>query len=253
MNCEQVRESISGYVDDNLSGILCQAIDNHIKRCGYCAIVLEQEQQLVQELADLPAPEPRVGFFEQALAGTFEFHDAQFSNRALHFMSAAACVLAGVLLTVAVQKMGFMPFSNADLPQGGNIETPLSQRVAPANAVELTVVDNQQLDIHLQVSVNNDIDDATMVIEVPQALQIVGFEDVNVLQWQVALKKGKNVLALPVKARRQFYRDHISHLVARLSTDKLQKDFDIKVTIKSSGQNGREALLLLRPKGDDYA
>jgi Putative zinc-finger len=225
MNCEQVRSSISGFADDSLSGILHQAIANHVKRCDSCTLVLAQEQLLVEFLADSPAPEPRRDFFTDALRKAREHHEGpDLGNVPLGVISAAACFLFGVFLTVLLQ---------------GNIDTDSDPS---ATGIELTVEENKQLDIHLQVSVSSDIDNAMMVIEVPPSLQIVGFEGINVLEWPVLLKKGKNVLALPVKARRHFSEDQVSHLIARLKTGTQQKDFDIKVTIKSSQNNRQEAL-----------
>ena len=147
--------------------------------------------------------------------------------------------MVGILLTVAFQRGGFGVFLK---------DRELSSLDAQFNqGVELIVVEDKQLDIHLQLSVKKDINDATVVIEVPSSLALVGFESVNVLEWQVALKKGKNVLAIPVKARGHFTEDQVSYLVARVKTATQQKNVDIKVTIKSSG-NKRLGALLNPPK-----
>lgn len=226
MNCEQVQDSISGHADGSLSGILQQAIDNHLKRCKTCAEVLEQEKELVAQLKNSYVPAPREQFFSEALVRARQHHEGALLNQPMsRYFGTAACILLATLLILVLQ--------------GRDANEQPNNSLLANSGIELTVMGDEQLDIHLQLLANNDIEHATMVIEVPPSLQIVGYEEVQILEWPVVLRKGKNVLELPIKARQFYTRDRTGYLIARLKTQTRQTDFDIKVTIKPPHQDQR--------------
>jgi hypothetical protein len=61
MRCDDVRRYLSAYVDGELSDLLQEAVENHVKSCDACAKELERLVRVVEQTQDavteLPAPE----------------------------------------------------------------------------------------------------------------------------------------------------------------------------------------------------
>lgn len=62
MNCNDVRDNLSLYIDDELSEEEKKLIEEHLKRCPECSKELEEYKKLIQMLNDLPDEEPPVGY-----------------------------------------------------------------------------------------------------------------------------------------------------------------------------------------------
>lgn len=80
MNCKEVLEQLSDYVDDEARAELCRAIEEHLARCGNCKIYVDTvKKTILLYHNDGPAEAPvRVSAaLESALAREYRLSDAE--------------------------------------------------------------------------------------------------------------------------------------------------------------------------------
>lgn len=58
MNCEQVEELLSAYLDDQLTGHIYHAVTTHLEGCKHCYAILTSYRRYDALLAQLPRVEP---------------------------------------------------------------------------------------------------------------------------------------------------------------------------------------------------
>ena len=68
MNCSEVRESLSAWLDGELTPEVGALVDRHLASCDACLRELAQLEALEQALAALPAPAPPPGLPEKVAA-----------------------------------------------------------------------------------------------------------------------------------------------------------------------------------------
>jgi len=64
----------------------------------------------------------------------------------------------------------------------------------------VSVALNQQQTVRLMFEAQSDIQQVSLSIDLPNNMQLAGYPGRKQLSWQTSLKKGSNVLALPVMA-----------------------------------------------------
>lgn len=62
MNCNDVRDNLSLYIDDELNEEEKKLMDEHLKSCAECSRELEEYRKLIQMLNELPDEEPPAGY-----------------------------------------------------------------------------------------------------------------------------------------------------------------------------------------------
>lgn len=62
MNCNEVNDNLSLYIDDELSEEEKKSMDEHIKNCLDCSKELEEYKKIIQALRELPDEEPPAGY-----------------------------------------------------------------------------------------------------------------------------------------------------------------------------------------------
>ena len=62
MNCIDVRDNISLYIDDELNEEEKKLMEEHLKKCAECSKELEEYKKIIQMLNELPDEEPPVGY-----------------------------------------------------------------------------------------------------------------------------------------------------------------------------------------------
>lgn len=62
MNCNDVRDNISLYIDDELNEEEKKLMEEHLKKCAECSKELEEYKKIIQMLCELPDEEPPVGY-----------------------------------------------------------------------------------------------------------------------------------------------------------------------------------------------
>lgn len=62
MNCNEIRDNLSLYIDDELNEEDKRLLEEHLKSCPECSKELEEYKKIIQMLNELPDEEPPVGF-----------------------------------------------------------------------------------------------------------------------------------------------------------------------------------------------
>ncbi len=62
MNCNDVKDNLSLYIDDELNEDEKKLMDEHLKNCPECSRELEEYKKLIQMLNELPDEEPPAGY-----------------------------------------------------------------------------------------------------------------------------------------------------------------------------------------------
>lgn len=109
LNCEQYREQITGYVDNQLTDTEISELQQHLRVCNSCRQLAIQEQQLHELLkSELPlfkAPESLKQKVQPQIKNQTRFRASHISRSRLLVIGAVACLLL-TLLTVIWQYSG---------------------------------------------------------------------------------------------------------------------------------------------------
>lgn len=182
MKCTQARQQIQSLErQEDLRQPAHTALADHLNHCELCR-QYASDALLVRELAALEVPEPDTAFLSRALSR------AQQPARRSWLPAAAAVSL---LVAVTAGWLGY----GALAPQAPD--------TAPVVAETEQTRPNgyHRQEIHIVIHSQSDRDNAELSIELAENLELEGFAGQRRLAWHTALKKGPNLLVLPVRAR----------------------------------------------------
>lgn len=137
---------------------------------------------LRRALARMPAPEPRPGFVDRALAKAT--HRKPPRSRLTHLATRWETWIGAAL--------------------GGAVATVLTLvllRPPEPNPTGITLALNETRDIDVLIDSERALDDATIRIVASGSVALDGFENEREIDWQAHLAQGSNMLSLPVVAR----------------------------------------------------
>jgi len=180
MNCQQVQKQLDDYLDGGL-GLMEEAdIHLHLDTCGDCRQQLQQAKVLIDGLKRVQVPAMRSGFAQKAVS-----HAASQVKQRRHrngFVAGfSSALVAGFALLVVITGI---------LPGGQNIDPNVMPEVAISIVAPQTV--------NLAFDVDYAMDDATLSIDLPGNIEVVGFPGESRLSWRTSLTQGRNILPLPL-------------------------------------------------------
>lgn len=201
MSCDHIQAYCEAYFDGELTEIQQLDIDNHLSSCDVCRNVYAAENKLHETLRALPVPPASPGFTQRALQQARSRHTRpRLRWYAYGFGSAVTAALVVVFLATA----HFSPVSHQDRQ-------------------EIVVDLNRPHTVSLVFNAPDDIDDVTLSMQLPVNFELANYPGQRVFEWQTRLKKGRNVLTIPVVA----LRDAKGELVAGLTHGDKVKTFRI--------------------------
>jgi len=178
MNCTDINKHIDDYIDTQLAQQDLLAFELHIESCAQCQSKLQRTQSMLMDLKSLNIPDPTVNFEQRVFSEVRRQHrDTQGYKFAAGFSTAVAASLA-IWFTSTV----FMPATINQQPQA------------------ITVAMNEVQTIRLLFDSKEAIQNVSLSIGLPENMELDGYPGRKELAWQTSLKKGQNVLALPVMA-----------------------------------------------------
>ena len=101
MNCRNSSNSLSAYVDRELTGEQMLALRSHIERCDECKAEYESLQSLKAQLAALPMHEPPQGLDLDVIRMVRRLRPANSRTRLSWALLAATSVAAAALAVLA--------------------------------------------------------------------------------------------------------------------------------------------------------
>ena len=209
MNCEQYNENLDRLLDDELEESLVPQYQAHTADCADCAAALRRKQALRQALKSMPLPPPADGFLdsvvEQALIRTHR-NEKRFWSSAGLGGAIAAGVIGWLVLTIP-----------ADLPQSTD---QLSLDV-------VTISLNVEKTFKLKFDSTRELQAATLSLQLPAGLEVVGYEGQTSVKWTTTVKPGTNILQLPIIVRS----GNGGAILARVEHEGKQQSFEFVVTV----------------------
>lgn len=181
MNCQQIQQQFDDYLDGNLELTEEADLHLHLDACADCHQRLQQQKEFMAGLKQVQVPAMTPGFAQKAVA-----HAASQAKQRPHrrgFVAGfSSALVAGFALMLVVAGI---------LPGGNDIDSNVMPEVAISIAAPQTV--------NLAFDVGYAIDDATLSIDLPDNIEVVGFPGESRLSWQTSLTQGRNILPLPLK------------------------------------------------------
>ncbi len=184
MQCSQFIQLLDqGWPDTPKNGPSSDSIVanllHHRDHCPACQSAYADRQRLLRTLRSRPMPSMRSEFPAQALRAAINHHreTQRQGKRMIGGLALTASLLLGLVLGLA---------------------NPFKHPIEPT----LPVVTLQQGrdTLHLVFTADHSLSNARFTVMLPPHVQIVGYPGVHDLSWRGSLKKGRNLLDLPLVA-----------------------------------------------------
>lgn len=180
MNCRDCKENLDLYIDRELDSSLRLQFEEHANECSTCSEMVAQEHDMRKALQSIPVPMPAAEFFNQSLARTVKMTVKRDRMRWL-VSGFGGAVAAGVVGWMILGQPVNDSAIGDQVPIAGmtvTIGIPKTIRFSIDSAVELT--------------------DANLVVMLPAGIEVVGFDLQREIEWTTTIKKGPNILELPI-------------------------------------------------------
>ncbi len=182
MNCDQFRHNLDPYLDGELDAALSREVDAHSAECGTCAALRTRKEALRQTLRSLPVSAPEDGFLDAVLEETIistHRNEARFRATAGIGGAIAAGLVAWLVLVLP-----------ADLP------------TQPEGVIEtVTITMNVEKTFRLTFESKHELQAAAISVQLPDGVEVVGYEGRDSVRWTTTVKAGTNILELPIVVR----------------------------------------------------
>lgn len=178
MNCNDIDQHIDDYLDRRLDENMHSEFEQHLENCTDCSAKVAQMSTLLTELQNLPVAYPSADFEQRVFAEVRRRYPLRSQDR---FVAGFVTALAASLAVWAASTLY------------------MSKQISESEtfiAVEL----NQTRTLRLMFDAQSDIESVSLSVQLPNNMQLAGYPGQRTLNWQTQLKKGANVLALPVMA-----------------------------------------------------
>ena len=214
MNCTQSQQLLDDYLDGSLSDAQQNTLQAHLTECDDCSHIFEKADKVLSALKNIPVLPARADF-EQRMLAFLQQDKTDRHNKSHWFATGFASAFAASFALWLV----FSPVSILNTPTN-KVQT------EKIEVVKLTI--QQPRTIDLVFNLNDDLDDATLSLELPDKIQISGYPGEQKLQWKTSFKKGSNRLALPLIATEV----ENGFLIAKLSKKGKTRVFRIQINSK---------------------
>ncbi|MBT5231603.1 MAG: zf-HC2 domain-containing protein [Methylococcales bacterium] len=207
MNCNDTHNHIDAFIDEALGEAEMAGIQEHLISCTACRTQYQYASRIGNLLRHIPVPKPDAGFEKRA------FSRLNTSSSKQNWIPAS---LGGAIAALFIMWLTIF-------------HEPISAPTGSIADVSIELQENQSKHIQLVFNSPDHYKEAEFIIEIPEHLEVVGFEGKS-LRWKTALKKGANRLTLPLIARGRVKQD----LIAKLVNGKQVKTFKIKINVYGS-------------------
>ncbi len=217
MKCNDLIQVLDDYIADKVDVSVDAQIVDHLAECEACRERARLQKEYFVHLAAFNAPKLDSSRTARMLRLAVEEGEKKQSSKkqSLSFMRgfAAASILA---VAVAI---------------GINTLKPTDNALVVAGASDL------QHEISLVINVPQDIDGAQLILDLPADISIQGLEHLARVEWPVDLKKGSNIIELPINIGP--YAEFAEQLTLSASIvykDK-KRDFELDINLASPQNN----------------
>lgn len=190
MNCETFQTSLHDWLDGQFDAARVEALEGHAGRCASCRASLAMERRLRVALRQLPVPPARPRFAAQAMQ-VARLTDRSSRRQLRRYDLRLAAIAASA--AVAVLVLSWYRHS----PTEGTTAV----ASVPANLETYALTAGQVQSLRLRIEAPRDFDGVRFSVELPDHVALVGQPGVRAMTWEGSLRKGANVLELPLLAQ----------------------------------------------------
>src|ERR671924_1168252 len=140
MNCQEVQERLSEYLEQSLDGESMKSVEIHLSACRSCRAEADSLLLCIQNVANLLRVEPPLGFAQRVMAHVRDlerkpnlWERVWFPLRIKMPIHATAIVLIGVLAVYVVEKAEFRRDLPTTADRVASAKREPAQPEAPAN------------------------------------------------------------------------------------------------------------------------
>lgn len=182
MNCDEVKFRINEYVDNSLAADDCAAVKAHCEDCVDCSRDIDALLRQKQILAKLPAIELDSAVKKRLIDTAVLSGEAASKSRKSAGTPSVVYRFAAAAMISAIALFATMTF----------ISTPESK------GDYMVIVSDQVQTITVAIESEQAIDMVKMHVELSDNLELKGFGSKRQVNWDAGLKKGVNVISLPI-------------------------------------------------------
>lgn len=209
MNCTDIDTHIDDYFDGQLDAGVRADFQRHVATCVACTDRVEQMDAMLRNLRAAGTPEPSDNFDQRVFERVRQqYPEPRHGRFAAGFATAMAASLA-----LWFASSVFIPQQSAQQQQ------------------PIAVSMHQPQTVRLMFDAATDIQQVSLSIDLPANMRLEGYPGQQQLSWHTRLKKGPNVLALPIMA----VDEGQGELVAQLSYGDTVKTFRVVLTAANDG------------------
>lgn len=184
MNCQENINKLDDYLDASLDEAGRRRIEAHLSACAACHSLYEEERGIRAALRSLPVARPTSDFHQRVFENTYVHHARTLQRR--YGFGLGGAIAASFLLVLASNLFFKPPPAPANIPDA-----------IPGMTISL----NEVRDVRLIFKSAQNFDKARFTIVLPPGLELDGYPDQSEISWEGNLRKGENLLVLPVVAR----------------------------------------------------
>ncbi len=179
MKCEKTQSLLNDYIDDTLSALHAEEVNNHCHTCDDCASQLEGLRIQKEILYSLPVPAASHGFEKRVFATAVQ--DAQ-SAQNLHgkhgsfYKFATAAMISALVLWLGL----------------------FNDTKTQKHDLYLVTVGDDVRTIKVAIDSEQALDAVNMRVELSDNLELEGFGNKKQISWTTHLREGVNVISLPI-------------------------------------------------------
>lgn len=211
MRCDQAQSLFDDLLDGSLTLPARETLQRHLAECSVCRAVHDRARSVQRALRSLPVEPLAPGFATRALRVARQAQADGARRPRTGFAAGFATALAASLVVWLVA----VPPS--------------------ATGPSVAVARDQPQTINLVVNVPQDMPDAILAVHLPEATELAGYPGERQLLWQTSLRRGENLLALPVIV----HGASAGELVATITHGDRQKIFRLRLQVQPGAAAGR--------------
>lgn len=215
MNCRKALEYRDDYMDGYLNQEEKAAVRAHLDSCPQCHAAFKRDEEMLHALRAMPVPAPSPGFVRRSLQHAQSARGWRLPKNLTPVFSAAMAACLVLWLVSGLPRM-------------------INQPATELPTAQLTIKINEQKIVNVVVNVPRDLLDAHVTIELPEQVEMVGFPGRSEIEWKTDLRKGKNLLSLPIVAKRTGNVE----LVTRINHENKSKLLKLAMKIHNSHARG---------------
>lgn len=216
LKCREVREALLKADQDNIDRLKWQAIEVHATGCNDCRPYLLWLRRVDKAIQEQDIPAPTQDFEARVMARAT---GAGWSTPGWKVSAAvAAALVLGVVIGMGVDRQAVQP---ATQPEIASASQPATHAVEPRKQT-----------VRLAFNARQSLEDVQLTIELPANVELQAFPGRRALSWQVSLKPGENVIALPLR----IIYPQPGELLAHLDDGQHRKTFRTKIPVMDKTQ-----------------